>query len=58
MQQLKSATISLRISPELKAKLEKLAAADRRSVSTFIELLIERALKDADQPAKRSQKLT
>lgn len=34
-------TLTIRLSPEIKAELEKLAAADRRPVSQYVALLIE-----------------
>jgi predicted transcriptional regulator len=37
----KTAPISFRIKPELKDDLTKLAAADRRSLSAYIELALE-----------------
>lgn len=41
----KTANLAIRISPELKAALEKASADDRRSVSSYLELLIEADLK-------------
>ena len=37
----KTETLNLRIDPELKAAAERAAAADRRSLTTYIEKLIE-----------------
>jgi predicted transcriptional regulator len=34
-------TLTIRLSPQIKAALEKLAAADRRPVSQYVALLIE-----------------
>jgi predicted transcriptional regulator len=34
-------TLTIRLSPEVKAALAKLAAADRRPVSQYVALLIE-----------------
>lgn len=36
----KSANLALRIPPEIKAALEDAARADRRSVSSYVEMLI------------------
>lgn len=38
--------LNLTISPELKAKLVELAEKDRRSVSTYVSILLERVLKE------------
>lgn len=40
----KTDRIQIRISPELKAKLQKLAEAENRTVSNYIENLIIREL--------------
>jgi predicted DNA-binding protein len=40
----KSDRLYIRISPELKAKLQQLADADGRSVSNYIEQLIKAAI--------------
>lgn len=37
----KTAPFSMRLSPELKAKLQRLADADRRSLTNYIEVLLE-----------------
>lgn len=39
-------TISLSIKPELKEKLLELARKDRRSVSSYTSILLERVLED------------
>jgi hypothetical protein len=38
---IKSAPINLRVKPELKAALLELAKADRRSLSSYLEILLE-----------------
>jgi len=38
--------LNLTISPELKAKLVELAEKDRRSVSTYVSILLERILEE------------
>ena len=41
-------TISLSIKPELKARLTELAEKDRRSVSSYTSILLERVLKEME----------
>ena len=53
MQQAKTSTITLRLTPALKAKLQRLAKDDRRSLSAFIEMLLEDAIKDAPKRTQR-----
>lgn len=40
----KTDRLQIRISPELKAKLQELADADGRSVSNYVEQLIKKAI--------------
>ncbi len=42
----KTERLQIRISPELKAKLQQLAEADGRTVSNYIEQLIKAAIDD------------
>lgn len=44
----KTDVVRLRITPELKEKLQALAAAENRTVSNYIESLIIRELKKAE----------
>lgn len=44
----KTERLQIRISPEMKAKLQALADADNRTVSNFIEYLITREIKKGD----------
>jgi predicted DNA-binding protein len=44
---LKTAVISIRVRPEIKAGLENLAEADRRPLSSYLENLIEDHLNNA-----------
>ena len=44
----KTEVVRLRITPELKEKLQALAAAENRTVSNYIENLIIRELKKAE----------
>lgn len=41
----KSPVVAVRVSPEIHARLEALAQADRRSVSQIVRFMIEDALK-------------
>jgi hypothetical protein len=47
----KTAALSLRIEPELKTALERLAEADRRSLASYVEL----ALQDHVERQKRTK---
>jgi hypothetical protein len=51
------AVLSIRIEPELKARLEAAAKADRRSVSAYLAMLIERSLSPLPgAPRKKARK--
>jgi hypothetical protein len=43
----RNAQLNLRVSPILKAKLEKLAEEDRRTLSAYVEKLLEDHVKSA-----------
>jgi hypothetical protein len=45
----RSAQMNLRVRPALKAKLEKLAKEDRRTLSAYIEKLLEDHVKRGSQ---------
>ena len=45
----RSAQVNLRVRPVLKAKLEKLAKEDRRTLSAYVEKLLEDYVKSASQ---------
>jgi predicted transcriptional regulator len=47
----KTANLSLRVDADLKARLEELAARDRRTLSTYIEMALERTV-DAVAPKR------
>jgi predicted HicB family RNase H-like nuclease len=49
----KTAILNIRIKPSLKAAASARAAADRRSLAAYIELLIERDAADVE-PVKKS----
>jgi predicted transcriptional regulator len=46
-------TVTVRVTEDMRAKLERLAAEDRRTVSSLAEILLERALADYEKPRKR-----
>jgi hypothetical protein len=48
------AQINLRVRPSLKAKLEKLAKQDRRTLSGYVEMLLEDHVTAQERRAKRS----
>ena len=45
----RSAQMNLRVRPALKAKLEKLAKEDRRTLSAYVEKLLEDYVKSVSQ---------
>jgi hypothetical protein len=45
----RSAQVNLRVRPVLKAKLEKLAKEDRRTLSAYVEKLLEDYVKSVSQ---------
>jgi hypothetical protein len=48
------AQLNLRVRPSLKAKLEKLAKQDRRTLSAYVEMLLEDHVTERERPrAKR-----
>ena len=53
----RSIMLRIRIEPSLKARLEKAAAADRRTLSDRVRLLLERAVADEivkpDKPKRK-----
>ena len=44
----KSASTTLRLDPDMKKRLQELAKADRRSLSSYIEIVLEQHLKEKD----------
>ena len=51
------AQINLRVRPSLKAKLEKLAKQDRRTLSGYVEMLLEDHVTEQERrPAKQAFK--
>jgi hypothetical protein len=54
----RSAQVNLRVRPALKAKLEKLAKKDRRTLSAYVEKLLENYVKgllQVDEHQKRTK---
>ena len=52
----RSAQMNLRVRPVLKAKLEKLAKEDRRTLSAYVEKLLEDYVKSGSQEGVEQQK--
>ena len=52
----RSAQMNLRVRPALKAKLETLAKIDRRTLSAYVEKLLEDHVKSAFQVSVEHQK--
>jgi predicted HicB family RNase H-like nuclease len=48
----KTAALSIRIEPKLKADLERLAAADKRSLASYVEIALQRHVDDQAKPTK------
>ncbi len=46
----KTATITVRCTEEMRGKLTSLAKADRRTVSSLVEILLEQALQRIEKP--------
>jgi hypothetical protein len=49
----RNAQLNVRIRADLKAKLEKLAKEDRRTVSAYVEKLLEDHVENASRRTKR-----
>jgi predicted transcriptional regulator len=49
----KTATISIRCTAEMRAKLTTLAKADRRTVSSLAEILLEEALERIEKSRRK-----
>jgi predicted HicB family RNase H-like nuclease len=45
--------IKIRVRPTLKAALEKFALQDKRTLSAFVELVLERAVEELQAKGKR-----
>lgn len=46
---MKTERLNVRVTPELKTKLQKLADADGRNISNYIKMLIEKELKEGTE---------
>jgi hypothetical protein len=51
--ELKEATITVRVKPSIKAVAKKRASQMRRSLANYIEWLVERDAAEGDEPPKR-----
>lgn len=49
----RSETIAVRVTPAMRATLEKLAEDDRRTVSSLVEILLEAALEQYEKRKRR-----
>ena len=45
----RSALLTVRLTPALKAKLEQMAAKDQRTLSNLVELILERVTGEAER---------
>jgi hypothetical protein len=52
----RNAQLNLRVKPALKAKLERLAKEDRRTLSAYVEKLLEDHVESASQVSVKEQK--
>jgi hypothetical protein len=52
----RNAQLNLRVRPALKAKLEKLAKEDRRTLSAYVEKLLEDYVESASEVSVKHQK--
>jgi predicted DNA-binding protein len=51
---IRNAQLNLRVRPALKAKLEKLAKKDRRTLSAYVEKLLEDYIATLERPKLKS----
>jgi predicted transcriptional regulator len=49
----KTVPMSFRLKPELKAKLQSLADADRRSLTNYLELWLEKHVEEATKARRK-----
>ena len=52
----RNAQLNLRVKPALKAKLQRLAKEDRRTLSAYVEKLLEDHVESASQVSVKEQK--
>jgi uncharacterized protein (DUF1778 family) len=50
----KKEPVTIRIEPSLRAKLQSRADSERRTLSQFIALILERYLEESGKPPRRS----
>ncbi|CAE6811754.1 hypothetical protein R69746_05653 [Paraburkholderia aspalathi] len=53
-QRLKKAPISFRVNDETKRKLEELAAVENRTITNYLETVIDKLYEEIKRPKKRS----
>lgn len=53
MKQNKTAPLSIRITPDLKAELQKLADADKRPLASYVEIVLETHVAAQGKKTKR-----
>ncbi len=51
----RSSAITIRVQPDVKLKIERLARADGRTVSSYLERLIVQHLHDVETPPKAEE---
>lgn len=49
----KTVPLSHRLDPDLKEKLQRLADADRRSLTNYIEIVLEKHVSDLDRKTRK-----
>jgi hypothetical protein len=54
--ELRSVVLNIRVRPSLKAELDKLAERDQRSLSSWVEAVLNQAVKDARSRAPAGRK--
>ena len=45
----KTERLQIRITPEMKERLQELAAAENRSMSNYVEMLVQQAIKESSK---------
>jgi len=53
---MKTVPLSFRLDPELKKRLQDLATADRRSLTNYIELVLERHIDALERPVQTTRR--
>jgi predicted DNA-binding protein len=52
----KSATLNVRLTPALKARFEKLAAQDKRTLSNYVEIILSSLVDELEKKAKPTRR--